>query len=375
MILKKVLQGWMGSRPERETGRSMNWKTNALKLMALFAIIAFSLSRMIVDHQVGMMLFYSAVLVILVFASMMTGGTAKPNSPAMDEMARRSSIWWWMIAVFALAISTDRIASFVLLGILCFLALREFNLILPLEMTAPDRSLTFRNRIPVYFSYAVIPLVVLLAYIEWYAFFIILVPVYLFILAPILLVLQDRTDGVLQTLGIIVLGFTFFIYNLGHSLFLINISPMLLFFCLVLTEARDIISVALNGAFNRYIEHNPQRKRSFILNLRIAQHVNPDATYAGAALTSVITAILALPFVPVMPEIGYYHLTVPSAMACGLVIGIAGQLGELVFAMIRKDAASGMARSTSEVAGILDKIDSLIFTIPVTFHVIYLWYF
>lgn len=363
------------SKPESETGFSMNWKSNSIKIVALFAIIAFSLFRLIAEHQVGLMLFYSAILIVLVFASMMTGGSGKQNSPAMDEMARRSTIWWWMMAVFALSISTDRIAAFVLLGILCFLALREFNAILPLEMTAPDRMLTIRNRIPVYFSYAIIPLVVFLAYIQWYAFFIILIPMYLFILAPILLVLQDRTDGVLQTLGIIVLGFTFFIYNLGHSLFLINIGPMLLFFCLVLTEARDIISVALNGAFNRYIERNPTRKRSFILNFRIAQHVNPDATFVGAALTAMITAVLACPFVLVMPEIGYYHMTVASAMACGFVIGIAGQLGELVFAMIRKDATSGMEGSTSDVAGILDKIDSLIFTIPVTFHVIYFWYF
>ena len=68
-------------------------------------------------------------------------------------------------------------------------------------------------------------------------------------------------------------------------------------------------------------------------------------------------------------EGGHALLTWPHALAIGLLVGVCGQVGDLVESLFKRDAASG---DSSDLipghGGVLDRFDSLYFGAPIVYH-------
>ena len=87
--------------------------------------------------------------------------------------------------------------------------------------------------------------------------------------------------------------------------------------------------------------------------------------FAGGLAFAVATAVIAGQFVPV-----FRHGFVEAA-AFGLVVGIAGVLGDLAESLIKRDGLSKDAsKAVPGFGGVLDVIDSILFAGPVA----YVWF-
>jgi phosphatidate cytidylyltransferase len=345
------------------------------KLATLIGIIVFSLWQLIERDETEMLTIISAVLALLVVFSVVSFLLQRHHSPMALEIKLRTETWWWMVAVLMLAFSTHRIISFFFLGFLCFSALREYYSLMPMREQGGDKLLAFKDRYAVFLTYLVIPVLVATAYVRWYELYIIIVPVYLFLLLPVLFVLQDRTEGILKSLGILSIGVMFFVFCLGHSLFMINLGVILLLFCFALTETRDVISFWVGKGLAELVAHRPGTFLARVVEARIAPTVSPNKTWATGVISALLTGILALLFVPIMPPFGSEQLTYAFAALSGLILGMFGLMGDLAFSMVKRDLhVKDSGNLLPGHGGVIDRVDSLIFTVPITFHLFY-WRF
>jgi phosphatidate cytidylyltransferase len=98
--------------------------------------------------------------------------------------------------------------------------------------------------------------------------------------------------------------------------------------------------------------------------------VSPNKTWEGAGfgfVFAVITIVLAKIII-------LNFLSLGTAIAIGIIIGLFGQIGDLIESLFKRDA--GVKDSSSVIpghGGIFDRFDSLLYTAPVI--LLYLKYF
>lgn len=100
---------------------------------------------------------------------------------------------------------------------------------------------------------------------------------------------------------------------------------------------------------------------------RLMPTVSPGKTWAGAyggALTSVLAtwALAAL----VLPSWAHLTLGITGILVVGVMLSVAAQVGDLAESMFKREA--GVKDSSSLIpghGGVLDRVDSLLFTLPV----------
>ncbi|MBN1912612.1 MAG: phosphatidate cytidylyltransferase [Pirellulales bacterium] len=351
-------------------------------LLALLVSVSFYL--LFEQGAKEMLIVMGVVVGLLAFFSVVWRVMRVRGGSMAEEIRDRTITWWWMVAVFMLALATHKIVSFTFLGLLCFSALREFFSLLPKEETVEQtgtadgepkvRLLQFKDPVAVTICYLSIPLIIAVAYVQWYELFIILIPVYLFLLIPILFVVENRTEGGLKSFGVLAIGFLFFVHNLGHCLFMINMGAIVLMFCFTLTEVRDLLSFWLGKSFASLAGRMEDGWLQRLLEWRIAPSVSPKKTWAAGLGSAVIIALAAMAFVPLMPEFPERQLGYGFIVFVGFMVGLLGLFGDLVFSMIKRDI--GVKDSGTVLpghGGVIDRVDSLVFTIPITFHLVY-WY-
>jgi phosphatidate cytidylyltransferase len=343
-----------------------------LRMLLLALVIGVSLSLLVYRQDVKMLAIMVPMLGLLLFFSLVWRMMERKHLPTADEIRDRTLTWWWMVAVFMLAIATHRIISFVFLGFLCFASLREYFALLPAEEVVGSRIVSFKDRFAIFLCYLSIPAIICIAYIKWYMLFMIFIPVYVILMLPILFVLQNRTQGSLKSLAILALGLLFFVHNLGHCLFMINFGAMLLMYCFTLTEARDLASYWIGKSFAKMAGRMQDGFGRRLLEAKIAPDVSPKKTWSAGLCAAVLISAMSLAFVPLMPEFPARNLSYRYCAFVGFMIGFAGLFGDLVFSMIKRDIGVKDSGTTLPGhGGIIDRVDALVFTTPITFHLIY----
>ncbi|HEX9740327.1 MAG TPA: phosphatidate cytidylyltransferase, partial [Ignavibacteriaceae bacterium] len=103
---------------------------------------------------------------------------------------------------------------------------------------------------------------------------------------------------------------------------------------------------------------------------KLFARVSPNKTWEGAGfgfVFAVITIVLAKIII-------LNFLSLGTAIAIGIIIGLFGQIGDLIESLFKRDA--GVKDSSSVIpghGGIFDRFDSLLYTAPVI--LLYLKYF
>lgn len=97
---------------------------------------------------------------------------------------------------------------------------------------------------------------------------------------------------------------------------------------------------------------------------KLFERVSPNKTWEGA-IAGFVVAVASF-MVAKMLLLGY--MTMTSAIICGCIVGIFGQIGDMVESLIKRDA--GVKDSSALIpghGGMLDRFDSLIFVSPLIY--------
>lgn len=300
---------------------------------------------------------FGAIVALLVVATaivalMRRGDVAGRHA----ELAARVKSWWVMVFVFALAISFSRSIAIGFFAILSFLALKEYLSLIPTRRT--DRRVLF-------WVYLCVPLQYFWIWREWYNLFLIFIPVWAFLFVAMRMVMRGDTRDFLRAAGTIHWGLMTMVFGLSHLAYLLVLpddkpvaahGAALLLFVVLLTELNDVLQYVWGRTLGRH---------------KIIESVSPKKTVEGLVGGVLSTAVVAFLLAPVLTP-----LTWPDSIAVGLMIGVGGFLGDVTISALKRDI--GVKDSGSLIpghGGILDRIDSLLFTGPLFFHFMAYFYF
>ncbi|MEX6632339.1 phosphatidate cytidylyltransferase [Hyphococcus lacteus] len=293
---------------------------------------------------------------LLIVASVIVG-ILKWRSPgkATTELSRRVTSWWFMITIFTVAIVTNRIVSTVFLGLMTYLAFKEYISLIP---TRPV------DRIILFFAYLAIPVQFTFAHLNSYGLFLVFIPVWMFLFFPMVMTLVGKTEGFLRAVGTLSWGMMITVFALSHTAMLLAAGPSagpaggagLLLFLVALTQFNDVAQFTWGKLFGRH---------------KIVPKVSPNKTwegFLGGLGSTMVVAALAGPFLTPMP---FYY----AALAGGM-IAIAGFLGDVTISAFKRDL--GVKDSGGLIpghGGILDRVDSLTYAAPVFYHAMHFFVF
>jgi len=293
-------------------------------------------------------------------------GLSARASPVGADILVRTKTWAWMIGIFLAAAASHAVVMFVLLAFLSYVALREYFSLLP--MYDANAILRDADRPAIALAYLTVPVVYLLAYARWYGLYIILIPVYASLALPLVMVLGNNPRGMLASMGVIVCGMSLFVFLFSHAALLTQLSPFLLFYAVLVTELRDVLAYTF-GKLLAPVEVGWARAV-------VAPTINPRKTWAASALAAVGCGVASALLAPLMPVLPAGQPTPVFLFVLGLVVGWLGLFGDLATGAIKRDLhVKDTGRSLPGHGGIVDRINGIVFTVPVVFHAIYYWYF
>jgi phosphatidate cytidylyltransferase len=184
----------------------------------------------------------------------------------------------------------------------------------------------------------------------WYGFFV-AVPVFAIALILIVPILQNRARGELQRMSLAIVGFVYIGWMFGHLGFLANARNAYGFVCFIIfaTAICDVAAFTFGKMFGRH---------------RLRSEISPNKTWEGAIGAFGVAMVL-----PWLLRFSFPFFGARELILTGLIVGIGGQLGDLSVSVIKRDIGTkDMAATIPGHGGILDRIDSLIYTAPLFMH-------
>jgi phosphatidate cytidylyltransferase len=289
---------------------------------------------------------------ILTFATLLFFVVGKINPKAnLDELKTRTKSWWMMATVFIGATIFNSNISYVAIGMLSFVAFREMYSILGFRES---------DRRAIFWAFIAIPIQYYLAYIGWYGAFIIFIPIVMFLFLPLRLVLKGDTDGIIKSMSSLQWILMLTVFGISHMAYLLSLPEKagfvsggrgLLLFLVFLTEINDVMQFTWGKLFGKH---------------KITPKVSPNKTWEGFVGGLISTTI-----------IGYFlgfltPLSAGQVLFVSFMIAFSGFIGDVVMSSIKRDIG---VKDTGSIipghGGILDRIDSLAYTAPVFFHLVY----
>ena len=292
-----------------------------------------------------------AVIFALLLIATVVNGLLVWRRPGKDwrELTLRIRTWWVIIVLFSLAILSPHWLALTFFALVSFMALKEFLTLAPSRQT---------DRMPLLWMFIAIPINYWLIGINWYGMFVVFIPVYAFLFLPVRMVIAGDTQGFLRFVSQHHWSLMTTVFAFSHVAFLLVLpddgkqtGALLVLFLVGLTEFNDIAQYLWGKAIGR---------------IKVMPKVSPNKTLAGLVGGVVTTTLMAAVLGPVMTP-----LNLPLSLLAGFIIGLSGFCGDVVMSAIKRDI--GVKDSGTLLpghGGILDRLDSLIFTAPVFFHFI-----
>lgn len=289
---------------------------------------------------------------LLIFASLLffVLGKIKPNAN-LTELKARTNSWWVMAIIFIAATLINTNISYIAIAFLSFAAFRELYSVLGFRES---------DRRAIFWAFVSIPIQYYLAFIGWYGAFIIFIPIVMFLFLPLRLVLKGDTAGIIKSMSTLQWILMLTVFGISHMAYLLSLPDIagfqsggrgLLLFVVFLTEINDVMQFTWGKLFGKH---------------KIIPKVSPNKTWEGFIGGIISTTI-----------IGYFlgfltPLTQGQVILVSFAIAFSGFVGDIVMSSVKRDiGVKDLGNSIPGHGGILDRIDSLAYTVPVFFHIVY----
>jgi len=283
----------------------------------------------------------------------MTVASGGPHA-AIDNLNARVKAWWLMVVVIGLALLAGKTGVIVLFAFASFVALREYTSI------APTRRGDHWALLLCFF--VAIPFQYLLIWIEWYGFYSIFIPVYCFLVLPVLSVMRGEVRAFMQRAATLQWGLMICVYCISHVPALLTLdipgyegrNAFLLVFLILIVQSSDVLQYVWGKLFGK---------------TKIAPEVSPSKTVAGFVGGVACTTLLGAALWWITP------FTLPQAALISFTLALMGFLGGLVMSAIKRDrGVKDWGTMIEGHGGMLDRLDSVCFSAPVFFHIVRYWW-
>jgi len=294
---------------------------------------------------------------ILIFSSVLffVLGKLKPKAD-FSELVMRTKSWWLMAVIFVAATILHPIITFISLGLLSFVALRELSSISKNVRSADRRTLIW--------CFLAIPVQYYFAYIGQYGLFLTFIPIFMFLWIPFMLVINGDIDDIGKSMSVLPTQLMLTVFGLSHLAFLVALPEIdgfnaggrsLLLFIVFITEMNDVFQFTWGKLFGKY---------------KILPKVSPNKTWEGL-IGGVLTTVIVGYFLKFLTP-----FTDTQIILVCFTIAIAGFIGDVVLSAVKRDIGiKDTGESIPGHGGILDRIDSLALTGPLFFHIVYNLYY
>jgi phosphatidate cytidylyltransferase len=305
------------------------------------------------------MLLFAGIGGVLVVASTVAAllkwrvAAGQPHS-VIDNLVSRINAWWVMVIAIGLAFIFGKRGVHVLFFLISFYALREF-----LSLAYTRRS--DHNAMAAAFFIA-LPVQYFLIWIEWYGLYSIFIPVYAFLVLPILSALAADTKRFLERTAKVQWGLMICVYCISHVPALLTLSIpgyegrhlLLIAFLVLVVQGSDVL---------QYIWGKLAGRR------KVAPELSPSKTWEG--LIGGVLSATALG--------GALYWITPfnpwQAALIAFTICVMGFFGGLVMSAIKRDrGVKDWGTMIEGHGGMLDRLDSVIFAAPIFFHIARYWW-
>lgn len=102
---------------------------------------------------------------------------------------------------------------------------------------------------------------------------------------------------------------------------------------------------------------------------KLAPHLSPKKTLAGAffGFFSAVVVSCCFVFLTDVTPPNLFKLNLLQALVLGAFVGVFGQLGDLAESLLKRDAHIKDSNKIPGIGGVLDLVDSLLFTAPIVY--------
>jgi len=265
----------------------------------------------------------------------------------IGQLNTRIRTAWVIVLLFAAAFLLGDTAVLIFFAIASFFALREFIALTPIRSS--DHAAV------VLAFYVVIPVQYLLIAAEWRAMYAVFIPVYVFLVLPVVMALRQDTTNYLVRIAKVQWGLMICVYCVSHAPAIVTLDlpgqegrgPLLLLYFLLVVQMADLLAVIASAAFGRTpLKSNPNKSREGVL--------------AGGGAAVVLGTALAW-----MTPFQWWQATLMS-----FAIVVAGFMGGLVLASVERSLGARIWTDDGVLLtrGTLQRVDALTFAAPVFFH-------
>lgn len=312
-----------------------------------------SLHHYLLAHNtsIGFLCLYGIVLLASIITFCFK---SKLKEQTFLELKSRIKTWSIIITGGFLILSFSEAISILGVMIVCYLSFHEF--IKSVDIREADKNV-------ITFAYLMIPFQFIFIWLNWYGMAIVFIPIYIFLTIPLFLILSKEPQGYLKSVAVLYWAMIASVFCLSHIAMLFTLpvdnqnhtfnAISLIFYLLFLTEINDVLQYVWGKTLGKKMLKN-----------KILPTISPNKTLAGfiggVISTTIIAYFTSRYFTP------FNHL---ESIGLGLIISMGGFVGDVCMSAIKRDL--GVKDYSSLLpghGGILDRVDSLIYTAPLFFH-------